>query len=224
MRSWDETSVEDFRAATLAALPRWYSPLRHIACTVGIGAVALTVALLMLKDVRSWQYLAVPGTIVFANFFEWWAHKHVLHRKRLLFAVLYEKHTPFHHRLYRRESMAIRHWRELAFVLMPAAGVLGIVIMASPIAIAVGSLFGSNVGWLTMLTQALYMVMYELTHLSYHLPAGHVIRRLWIIRWLATHHARHHDPELMQRWNFNVTLPLADWILGTRAPKEKKPR
>ena len=28
-------------------------------------------------------------------------------------------------------------------------------------------------------------------------------------------HAMHHTPELMQRWNFNVTVPLADWLLGT---------
>lgn len=218
MRSWDDASVEEFRKAQMAALPKWYSPLRHIACTVGIGVAALLVASAMIHDVRWWEFLAVPATIVFANFFEWWAHKHVLHRRRKLFGILYEKHTPLHHRLYRRHDMAVKEYRELAFVLIPAAGVLGIVIIASPIALAAGLVFGSNVGWLVMLIQALYMVMYELFHLSYHLPKDHPVRRL--LRRPAEHHSRHHDPELMQKANFNVTLPLADWVLGTRAPKD----
>ncbi len=43
-----------------------------------------------------------------------------------------------------------------------------------------------------------------------------------IIRALRTHHARHHDPRLMQRWNFNVTVPLFDAVMGTIAPRDPK--
>ena len=39
-----------------------------------------------------------------------------------------------------------------------------------------------------------------------------------ILGVLRRHHAWHHTPELMQRWNFNVTVPLADWILRTIHP------
>jgi sterol desaturase/sphingolipid hydroxylase (fatty acid hydroxylase superfamily) len=35
------------------------------------------------------------------------------------------------------------------------------------------------------------------------------------VRALRRHHAVHHDPELMQRWNFNVTVPLWDLVRGT---------
>jgi sterol desaturase/sphingolipid hydroxylase (fatty acid hydroxylase superfamily) len=58
-------------------------------------------------------------------------------------------------------------------------------------------------------------VSYEWLHLSYHLPASNPIARNGIITWLRQQHAVHHTPELMQRWNFNVTVPFADWVLGT---------
>ncbi|MBK7399278.1 MAG: hypothetical protein IPJ34_24170 [Myxococcales bacterium] len=32
------------------------------------------------------------------------------------------------------------------------------------------------------------------------------------MRFLREHHRRHHHPRLMQRWNFNVTIPLFDWL------------
>jgi len=36
--------------------------------------------------------------------------------------------------------------------------------------------------------------------------------------WLRRHHAAHHDPRLMTRYNFNVTFPIADRLFGTVAP------
>ena len=67
-----------------------------------------------------------------------------------------------------------------------------------------------------------YVVSYEWLHLSYHLPPESFIGRLWLVRVLKKHHATHHDPQLMQKWNFNVTIPLWDLVRGTiyRAPKE----
>ena len=32
------------------------------------------------------------------------------------------------------------------------------------------------------------------------------------------HHLAHHDPRLMMQANMNFTLPLADWLAGTRQP------
>ncbi len=220
MRDDDRSATEAFRAAETARIPRWYFPYGHLAGTVGIGLAALALALARVKDVRWPQALVIPAILVFSNLFEWWAHKNVLHRPRFPFRGLYEKHTPLHHRLYRREDMAMRSVRELKFVLMPASGVLGIVLAASPLALGLGLAFGPNVGWLALLTQALYIVSYELTHLCYHLPAGNPVRRIGLVRKLAEHHARHHDPGLMGRWNFNVTLPLADALFGTIVPKE----
>jgi sterol desaturase/sphingolipid hydroxylase (fatty acid hydroxylase superfamily) len=61
----------------------------------------------------------------------------------------------------------------------------------------------------------LYVLSYEWLHLAYHLPQDTVLGRNPLVRVLARHHARHHDPRLMQKWNFNVTVPLWDWVRGT---------
>jgi hypothetical protein len=100
-------------------------------------------------------------------------------------------------------------------VLIPAMGVLAIVLTMIPGAALTALVFGRNAGCLFLLTSSLYVVSYELTHLVYHLPAHHPLARSRLMRALREHHATHHDPSLMQEWNFNVTLPLADWIFGT---------
>jgi sterol desaturase/sphingolipid hydroxylase (fatty acid hydroxylase superfamily) len=61
----------------------------------------------------------------------------------------------------------------------------------------------------------LYVVSYEWLHLAYHLPADSFIGRRWLIARLRRHHALHHDPRLMQKWNFNVTFPIWDRVRGT---------
>src|SRR4029078_13703134 len=104
---------------------------------------------------------------------------------------------------------------------IPAAGVLGIVLTAAPIAMGAAWLFTPNVGWLCLLTTSLYVVSYELSHLAYHLPENSFIGRRAFVRVMREHHARHHDPRLMQRYNFNVTVPLGDWLFGTFAAADK---
>jgi hypothetical protein len=163
--------------------------------------------------------LVIPGVILFANYYEWRVHKHVLHRRFWPFEIVYDKHTPMHHMVYVEEDMALRDVRELRLILIPAAGVLGIVLAAAPVAIGIAHFWSSAAGWLFLLTTSLFMVSYELLHLCYHAPEDSFVGRRWIIRVLRAHHARHHDPRLMQRYNFNVTVPLFDWIMGTMAPK-----
>ena len=37
----------------------------------------------------------------------------------------------------------------------------------------------------------------------------------WIMKRLRWLHTTHHDPVLMQRYNFNITYPIGDWVFGT---------
>jgi hypothetical protein len=201
----------------LAAMPRWYRPFGHLAGTVGIGVVTLAVAIARVEGPRARDFLVIPATFVFANLVEWLAHRYLMHERRRPLTVLYDRHTPEHHRIYGYETMAIRSVREFRLVLIPAAGVLGIVLLAAPVAAVCALTWGSNVGWLFLLTSALYVVGYELSHLAYHLPESSVVYRLPVLRALREHHARHHLPQLMQRANFNVTIPLGDLLFGTLA-------
>jgi hypothetical protein len=221
MSGRNEAQRERVRARIASSIPWWYSPWGHLAATTGIGLAVLAVATARLArlDLRASDALVVPLVFLFSNFFEWYAHKRFLHRRTWPFEVVYDKHTPGHHMVYVEDDMALRSSNEMRLVLIPAMGVLGIVVTASPVAVLVGTVWSAAAGWLMLLTASLFMVSYELLHLAYHAPAESVASRLGLVRRLRAHHARHHDPRLMQRYNFNVTVPLFDWIMGTRAPE-----
>ena len=212
---------ERIRSQAQSEIPAWYNPWAHLAATTGIGVIALVIGawqLSKLGSVRTVDLLMVPITFVLANLFEWRVHKHVLHRRRWPMEILYDKHTPMHHMIYVEEDMTLRTQREFRLVLIPAAGVLGVVVITTPFALGIAALVSTAAGWLFLVTASLYMVTYELLHLAYHAPKDSFIGRRRFIAAMRSHHARHHNPRLMQRYNFNVIIPLSDWLLGTMAP------
>jgi hypothetical protein len=211
---------ERVRAELLAAIPRSYSPALHLGLTSLTALGTLAAALAMLRRPSPLEWLAVPATLLLANGLEWRAHKSVLHRRLPFAPVLYDRHTPQHHVVYRHDDMAIRDRREFKLVLIPAFGVAAIVTITAPFALLAGLLLGRNVAWLLLATSAVYVALYEWSHLSYHLPPTSWVGRRKLVRVLREHHRRHHHPALMQRWNFNVTVPLFDWLHRSTAPRE----
>lgn len=213
-------SGESFRKQMLARVPTWYSPWGHLAATVGVGVVTLAVALGRLRGPTLAELATVPCAFVFANLVEWFAHRYLMHQRRFPLTVLYDRHTPEHHRVFRHEDMAIAAPRELKLVLIPAMGVLGMVLLAAPVALLLGMALSWNAGWLFLATVGVYVVGYELSHLAYHLPERSFVYRVPLVKALREHHARHHLPSLMQRYNFNVTIPLGDLLFGTFASRK----
>jgi hypothetical protein len=181
--------------------------------TVGLLGIALAISLI--EDLTAWQLLTVPVTYLLANATEWVIHREALHRRHPLAPALYDQHTPRHHMLYVTDDMGIRDRRELRLVLIPAYGLFLMFVTTLPIVATLWWLGYRNVGCLYAATAMAYAVSYEWLHLSYHLPPGHPIGELAIIRALRHHHAVHHDPRLMQRWNLNVTVPLWDTVMRT---------
>ena len=127
--------------------------------------------------------------------------------------------------VYVTDDMAMRSRREFRLVLIPAYGIMLIFVSMLLPAAGLWALGLRNVALLFVATNMAYVLSYEWLHLSYHLPADHPIARIGWLRRLQRHHAIHHDPRLMQRWNFNVTVPLWDWVQGTIAPdpRQKQP-
>jgi len=207
---------EDRKNTIVEEIPRGYSALLHVTLTVGSGVAVLALAVVMIEELSLLELLVVPAMWIVANLGEWFAHKYILHKRVRGMTILYDQHTPRHHVVYPHDSMAIESTRELHLVLIPPFGVAAITLSVSPWALAAGYLWSANAGWLVLVAVALYTVFYEVTHLLYHLPEDHFITRSAVVRFLREHHRRHHDPRLMQRWNFNVTVPLWDVILGTR--------
>jgi hypothetical protein len=202
---------EALRQRLLAEIPRWYSPAFHVAVPSLFGLAVIAFALTLLERPMIWAFLTVPIVWVFANLNEWRIHRDLLHRRHPLAPVLYEQHTPRHHRLYVTHDMRIRDRRELRLVLIPAYGIMLLFVITVPVGAVLWLLGLRNVAVLYVATAMAYVLSYEWLHLAYHTKMGDV----WPISLLRRHHAIHHDLRLMQRWNLNVTVPLADWLLGT---------
>ncbi len=205
----------ELRAALMSSVPRWYSPWLHLAGPGAAGVAIVVFALTRIHGLRAWELAIVPVFLLASNVIEWHAHRDLLHRRTRPLEMLYIRHTPQHHAVFVADDMFIREWRELKLVLLPAWGVLAILVAGLPVALLFLLVGAPNVAALWVASIVSYVLMYEWLHLAYHLPADGPIGRLRVTRWLRRHHQRHHAPQLMQRWNFNVTIPVWDHVRGT---------
>lgn len=213
---------ERVRREAVARIPWWYSPWGHLAfpSLIGIGLIAGALALL---ERPSWlELLTVPVFLALLNVNEWHIHRNILHRRTWPLEFLFWRHTPEHHVIFVRDDMAMREWREFRLVLIPFYGIVAIFVTTLPITVLLWFVVSPNVAVLWVASTMGYVVSYEWLHLAYHLPDRHPIARSRLIRRLRRHHAVHHTPELMQRWNFNVTVPFGDWLLGTIHPDTRR--
>lgn len=206
------------RASIVATIPKGYSPTLHVLIPALLGGLTFAAALyrLRLETIRPIDWLTVPVTLLGSFGFEWRAHKDILHRRLPLLGMIYDRHELCHHVIFTYDDMAMRNRREAWLILMPPyAVVLVFFALVLPIAIGVEATLGTSPAMLLVATSMLFFLSYEWLHLAYHLPPEHPISKLSIIARLREHHRRHHEPRLMKRYNFNVTVPLFDWLHRT---------
>jgi hypothetical protein len=207
---------DELRARVVAEIPGWYRPWLHLAFPSLVGIGVMVSCVLLLRDVRPVDLVAIPATFLVLNAGEWRIHRDMLHKRTPPLGVLYDRHTPQHHMIFVTDDMAIRSTREFYLVLIPAYGIIAAGIGALPIPLVLWLALGlRNAALFFMVVTMGYVVAYEWLHLSYHAPADSFVGRMALIQRLRRHHAVHHAPELMQKWNFNVTIPLWDWVRRT---------
>jgi hypothetical protein len=212
------------RSEIVGTIPRWYSPVLHLAVptVVCLGLIVGCFSRLEASSLLDW--LAVPVTLFFAFGFEWRVHKAVLHGRRPGLALLYDRHELAHHVIYTYDDMTMRSRREWWLVLMPAYAVVLVGLINAPLTLGIRLLFGPNPACLYLATSMFFFLTYEWLHLAYHLPRESFVGRLSLVARLRELHRRHHDPRLMKRWNFNVTVPVFDWLYGTVWSPEREAR
>jgi hypothetical protein len=199
----------------------FYNPWLHIGITTGFGGTIMVIAASLLHDVKWWEILFGVGLFVVSNAAEWRIHRDLLHKRFKLLPVLYDQHTPRHHMVFVTDDMSIRSTREFQLVLIPPYGIVAAFAGLVPAMVLIWTgTFGlfperHNLAAVFAIVTMGYIVSYEWLHLSYHLPEDSFVGGLWIVRVLRQHHAIHHDPRLMQKWNFNVSLPLWDLVRRT---------
>jgi len=211
---------ERHRQAIIARIPSWYRPLPHLALPSLFGLLVLVLAATQIHALRPIELVAVPVTLLVAFVFEWWVHRAVLHRRVPGLGVIYDRHELQHHVVFTDTDMAMRSPRELQMILMPAYSVLLIALFNAPVTLLAARLVTPNVGYLYLVTAMGFFLSYEWLHLAFHLPSSHPVGRLGVIALLREHHRRHHEPRLMRAWNFNVTVPVFDWLLRTQWTRE----
>jgi len=203
------------RERIVAGIAPGYRGELHFLGLLAEVALLLGAAAWWLHDVRPWEWLLVPAALVFGNGVEWLIHRGPLHHPwppRLS----YNRHTLTHHAAFSDEDMSVHSWRELRIVLFPLYALPALELLVLPVVALVWWTLGRNAAALFVIASVLYYLLYELLHLAYHLPADHAVARSRVVGWLRQQHQRHHDPRRMTEGNFNVSIPLFDWLLGTR--------
>jgi hypothetical protein len=205
---------EQYRAENVG--PRYRGWL-HAAFTAFGSLAVVAFAASRLHAVRGVEWLVVPLGFLFANLAEYYGHKGPMHHPVRGLRLLYRRHTREHHRFFTNAAMHYESARDFKMVLFPPSMLLfflgGI---AAPIAAVLFWVASPNAGWLFVVVGVSYFLTYESLHFAYHLRPDSWVGRLPLMATLRRHHTRHHDPELMGRYNFNITFPICDWVLGTR--------
>jgi hypothetical protein len=213
---------EGYRARHIG---RRYSGVAHFLFTSLASLAVVAVAAAQLERPSALELLTVPITFLFANLVEYRGHKGPMHRPRRGLSLLFERHTRQHHRYFTHEAMSYEGARDLKMVLFPPVMLvffLGAV--AAPVGAVLFLLASRNVALLYVATAMGYFLAYEWLHFCHHLPPDTPLARLGWLRALRAHHQAHHDPALMEAWNFNISFPICDSLLGTRAPAQPSSR
>lgn len=227
MTQVDDASVmldeqrERRRKELLDGIPHSYSYKLHLVVPTLLTATICTVAIVWMTPVSAIELLIIPVMFVISNIGEWFAHRYILHERLPLLGEIYVRHELQHHQVYIHRDMSLRHPRELQMILIPAYAVLVMLVAVIPFAATASLLLSRNCAMLVVICSLCYFIVYEWLHLSYHLPPESRIGRLWIIARLRRLHQAHHDPRLMKRYNFNVTVGMFDWVAGTLYDPER---
>jgi hypothetical protein len=212
------------RAAIVSRIPAGYRPWVHLVVPSAIGLSILGAALFQIEGLTARDLLTVPITLLAGFGFEWRAHKDILHKRRPLLGILYERHELAHHVIFTAGDLSMRSRKEWFLILMPPYAIVLVFLLVVPIAF-LAAYFGTwSSAMLVIATSMLFFLSYEWLHLIYHLRDDSPMRRLPLIARLREQHRRHHEPRLMKRWNFNVTVPLFDVVHGTLWSPEREER
>ncbi len=188
----------------------------HLAFTVSACLAVIAGCIAGLADVGPWEWATLPLTFVYANLVEYFGHRGPMHHPRAGLKVIFERHAGQHHRFFRDDAMAFDDPGDYKAVLFPPVLIVFyMVAFALPAGLLIGWLFSANVALLFVATAVGYFLNYELLHFAYHAPANTILARLPLMERLRRLHTLHHRPELMQRYNFNITYPIGDWLFGT---------
>ncbi|HXH32566.1 MAG TPA: hypothetical protein VNJ01_17340 [Bacteriovoracaceae bacterium] len=195
-----------------------YNPVFHVSFNfVGLAFLILS----HFYFVSDWNWrsaLVLLGTMLLGNVFVYCIHRFPLHKRTKLTSFTYVSHTVEHHRYFTSDNITYDDGRDLFVVFFPPLSIVFFALVGQPLLyFTMAYLVGKNLAHVLAGASAGYFMLYEFFHWASHLPADHpLIRNIGWIRYMRTHHIAHHNPKLMNSYNFCIVYPLMDVVMGTK--------
>lgn len=205
-----------FRKAYQAQIHPLYSGPLHIGVIYVVGLSAIAWCLSRMQH-ATWEWLLVVPVFFFSNLFEWWIHKHVMHRLVDVFALraIYDRHTRQHHQYFTDNEMTVDSTREWRIIFFPWRALFTFMALGTPFALALGWAVNPDAGYILMVTIVGQYLLYETFHYCCHVRDNGFVRNAPFINTIRRHHFVHHNQGVMMEANMNLTFPIADWVMGT---------
>lgn len=192
----------------------------HLGVIIGIFGGA-SVALLLLRPsapLTTAACVAAVAIVLFADLVEYALHRWPMHRRRRLTRAFFRHHTIAHHRYFTYETMGIRRFSEVTFVLSSIPVIAVTLVLMLVFTGGLAWFLGPSGGMFVAGVLGLWTTGKQVIHLAFHLPdpwMKYPVLRSRVFQSMKEHHAIHHDPRLMRKWNFNIGVPLFDALFGT---------
>ena len=192
----------------------------HLGVTIGLlgGASAAFVTFLPSGRLPWTAWVAAVAAIILSDFMEYVLHRWPMHRRRRLTRAFFRHHTIAHHRYFTYETMGLQSFGEASFVVSSPPVLVASMAFLGGITALMCAMLGAHAGLFAGAVLGLFGVAKQILHLAFHLPdkwMRYPVLRSRIFQALKEHHAIHHDPRLMRRWNFSIGTPLFDALFGT---------
>lgn len=195
----------------------WYLGWLHVLIIYTFGAAALFIYISSMASVTWLEFLVVPATFLMCNFFEWFLHRHIMHRpsKIPLFRAIYTRHTLMHHQFFTDSEMRFAGQHDWRVTFFPPYSLVVFTLMSIPGAFVLGWLLSPNAGWLFISTTTSMYLIYEFMHFCCHVGESWFVRNVPFVNTIRRHHWAHHNQNIMMERNMNLTFPVMDWLMGT---------
>ena len=205
-----------FRESYINQISPWYYGLVHVGVMYSVGVSAILWCVGQLSS-PTWEWWLIIPIAIAGNFVEWGMHMHVMHRLKNVFALraIYDRHTRQHHQYFTDNDTSIHSVREFRIVFFPWRVLLVLVVTSALLGWLVSLLLGPDAGYMVPVTMIGHYLVYETFHFCCHVPENAFVRHCPLINTIRRHHSAHHNMGVMMHINMNLTLPLADWALGT---------
>lgn len=212
-------AMDKFRAKYRDGIDSGYSGLRHVTMVFTTGILVLGYAISQIQSPTMAEWWVLFATILFVNFAEYASHRWLGHIKTKIGAFFYQRHTGDHHSFFLERDMEYQNTRDWRVVFFPAYLIFAFLAAVVPIGYALHTFVSPNTAYMFVTGGIFGYLFYEVMHFSYHVKNGSAVEKVFLMipgwKQMRHTHVLHHKRDVMHDANFNITLPIFDFLLGT---------